>query len=79
MKEKDKKQKKFYLDKNYICDNILYRYKSVSRFTKELKISRVRFYQIINATYTKKSSPSVDRIIRALDLCPALTWVEDDE
>lgn len=66
----------FYLDRNYIIATAKFKFGSVKTFCKSIKISRVRFYEVIKTGYKRKDAPIVIKFIQTLDLDSSLMWEE---
>ena len=69
-----KKLIKHHLDKDYIVKTISFKYRTISAFLREYKISRTRFYEILNAEYVKKDAPAVNALCEFLSLPKHLAW-----
>lgn len=69
-----KEPKKHYLDKDYIIQNIVIKYRTVSAFVREYGISRTRFYEILNAGYVKKDAAAVVALSNYLKISQNIIW-----
>lgn len=65
---------KHYLDKDYIIQNIVVKYRTVSAFVREYGISRTRLYEILNAGYVKKNAIAVVALSKYLKLPQNAIW-----
>lgn len=68
------KAKIYSLDRDYIIKNITIKYRTVAAFSRAYKISRGRFYAILERTYTTKNVPSVEALSKFLKIPLNLMW-----